>query len=181
MSGSLKILIAGTPGAGKSTAIRAVSEIPPQTAELRGTGTALAREMGTPGMDYGELTLDNGSKLYLYATPAAERFAVIWRILSHGALGLIVLVDNRRPDPLADLDACLQALTTHPGRLPCVVAVCRMDAQPRPDLDAYARQLQQRGVLCPVVAADVRDTAQVAGLIELLLLQLQAVADAGNP
>lgn len=180
MNGSLKILIAGTPGAGKSTSIHAVSEFRPQAADLRDNRTALASEMARAGMDYGELTLDNGSKLCLYGTPAAERFGFIWRILSRGALGLIVLVDNRRPDPLADLDAHLRALTAHPERMPCVVAVCRMDAQPRPDLDDYARQLQQHGVLCPVVAADVRDAVQVAGLIELLLLQLQAVADAGT-
>lgn len=181
MNGSFKILIAGTPGAGKSTAIRAVSEIRQQDAGPRDTGSALAREMAAAGVDYGELTLDEGSKLCLYGTPGPERFAFIWHILSRGVLGVIVLVDNRRPDPLADLDAYLQAFASHAERMPCVVAVCRMDAQPRPDLDAYARQLQQRGVLCPVVAADVRDAVQVAGLIELLLLQLQALAETGNP
>jgi hypothetical protein len=32
-------------------------------------------------------------------TPGQARFDFMWRILSEGALGVVVLVDNRRPDP----------------------------------------------------------------------------------
>ncbi len=181
MSRNLKILFSGTTGAGKSTAIRAVSQIRPVDTDVRNTDPALAKQMTTVGMDYGELMLDDGSRLCLYGTPGQERFAFMWRILSRGALGVILLADNRRPDPLADLDVYLQAFTSAPERTPCVVAVGRLDVQPQPDLDAYAQHLHQRGVLCPVVAADVRDAAQVAQLIELLLLQMEAIAGASTP
>lgn len=176
MNRSLKILISGTAGSGKTTAIRSISEIRPVDTDVRNTDPALAKAMTTTGLDYGELTLDNGSKLCLYGTPGQRRFDFMWRILSRGALGVILLADNRRPDPLTDLDIYLRAFTMSPERTPCVVAVGHLESHPRPDLDAYSRRLQQRGVLCPVVAADVRHAAQVAGLIELLLLQMDALA-----
>lgn len=179
MNRSLKILISGTTGSGKTTAIRSVSEIRPLDTDVPNTDPALAKAMTTTGLDYGELTLDNGSKLCLYGTPGQRRFEFMWRILSRGALGVILLADNRRPDPLTDLDVYLRAFTSATERTPCVVAVGHMDIQPRPDLDAYARRLQQRDVLCPVVATDVREAAQVAGLIELLLLQMDAIAAPG--
>lgn len=179
----LKILISGTTGAGKSTAIRAVSEIKPVDTDVRNTDPGLAKALTTAGLDYGELTLDNGSRLCLYGTPGQGRFNFMWRILSRGALGVILLVDNRRPDPLADLDVYLNAFLLPLEHMPCVVAVGHMDTQTQthPDLEIYIQHLQERDVLCPVVAADVRDAAQVAGLIELLLLQVETVASGSTP
>lgn len=169
-----KILITGTTGAGKTTAIRAVSEIVPVSTDVRNTDPLVAKALTTAGMDYGELTLDNGEKLRLYGTPGQERFDFMWRILARGALGVIVLVDNSRPAPLADLDVYLRAFASTIREAACVVAVGRMDTHGEPDLDQYALHLQAQGVLCPVVAVDVRDAAQVAGLMELLLLQIEA-------
>lgn len=58
----------------------------------------------------------------------------------------------------------------------CVVAIDRMEAHPEPDLERFTDHLQSLSVLCPVLAADVRDSAQVVQLLELLLLQLDAKA-----
>jgi len=171
----LKILISGTTGAGKTTAIRSVSEITPISTDVRNTDGSVDKALTTAGMDYGELTLDNGEKLYLYGTPGQERFDFMWHILSRGALGMILLIDNSRPDPLADLDLYIHALSTALSTTACVVAVCRMDQHGQPDLEGFALHLQSRGLLCPVVPTDVRDAAQVVALIELLLLQIEAL------
>ena len=172
----LKILISGTTGAGKTTAIRAVSEIAPVSTDVRNTDAAVDKALTTAGMDYGELTLDNGEKLYLYGTPGQERFDFMWNILSRGALGVILLIDNSRPDPLGDLDIYINALSATLRTTACVVAVGRMDRHGRPDLEGFALHLQSRGLLCPVVPADVREPAQVVALIELLLLQIEALS-----
>ena len=172
----LKILICGTAGAGKTTAIRAVSEIAPVSTDVRNTDAAVDKALTTAGMDYGELTLDNGEKLYLYGTPGQERFDFMWNILSHGALGVVLLIDNSRPDPLGDLDTYINALSATLRTTACVVAVCRMDRHGRPDLEGFALHLQSRGLLCPVVPADVRERAQLVALIELLLLQIEALS-----
>ena len=64
-----KILFTGTMGAGKTTAIAAVSEIPPMRTDVRNTDDSVSKATTTVGLDYGELTLDNGEKLRLYGTP----------------------------------------------------------------------------------------------------------------
>jgi len=169
-----KILFTGTMGAGKTTAIAAVSEIAPVRTEVRNSDVSVAKATTTVGLDYGELTLDNGEKLRLYGTPGQIRFDFMWRILARGALGLVILVDNSRPDPLADLEVYLNGFAELIEKTACVVAVGRMETHPEPDLDAYARRMQDKGVMCPVLPANVTDPQQVVQLLELLLIQLEA-------
>ena len=168
-----KILFTGTMGAGKTTAIAAVSEIPPVSTDVRNSDTSVAKATTTVGLDYGELTLDNGDKLRLYGTPGQMRFDFMWRILARGALGVVILVDNSRPDPLADLDIYLDGFAELIAQTACVVAVGRMEKHPNPGLDAYAKRMEDKGVVCPVLAANVTDARQVVQLLELLLLQLE--------
>ncbi len=168
-----KILFSGTTGAGKTTAIGKVSEIPSMSTDVRNTDSGLAKEMTTVGMDYGEVTLEGGDKLRLYGTPGQKRFDFMWKILSKGALGLVILIDNRQVDPLADLDMYLHGFAQLINDTACVIAVGRLETHPSPDLEQFSNHLAARGVLCPVLAADVRDGAQVTQLLELLLLQLE--------
>lgn len=168
-----KILFSGTTGAGKTTAIGAVSEIPPLSTDVRNTDLGIAKEMTTVGLDYGELTLDGGDKLRLYGTPGQKRFDFMWKILSKGALGLIILIDNRQPDPLADLDMYLDGFKQLIADTACVVAVGRLETHPSPDLEQFSSHMASRGLLCPVLGADVRDAPQVVQMLELLLLQLE--------
>jgi len=169
-----KILFTGTTGAGKTTAIRAVSEVVPINTDVRNTDPEFAKAMTTAGLDYGELTLDKGEKLRLYGTPGQHRFNFMWSILARGALGVVILVDNSRPQPLDDLDAYLQGFRQLIDEGACVIAVGRLDSHPHPGLERYARHLEARHVLCPVVDTDVREAAQVVQLLELLLLQLES-------
>jgi signal recognition particle receptor subunit beta len=169
-----KILFTGTMGAGKTTAIAAVSEIPPVSTDVRNSDASIAKATTTVGLDYGELTLDNAEKLRLYGTPGQMRFDFMWRILARGALGLVILVDNSRPDPLADLDIYLDGFAELIAQTACVVGVGRMESHPHPGIDDFAQRLEAKGVLCPVLAANVTEARQVVNLLELLLLQLES-------
>jgi uncharacterized protein len=171
-----KILFTGTTGAGKTTAIGAVSEIEPLSTEVRNTDSAVTKAMTTAGLDYGELTIGNGEKLRLYGTPGQKRFDFMWKILSRGALGLVILIDNSRPDPLADLDVYLKGFGPLIAEAGCVVGVGRMPEHPSPGLEAFAERLESHGVLCPVLPLDVRNQAEVVQLLELLMIQLEAKA-----
>jgi signal recognition particle receptor subunit beta len=170
-----KILFSGTTGAGKTTAISKVSQSGTMTTEVKNTDNSVGKDTTTVGLDYGELTLDNGEKLRLYGTPGQKRFDFMWKILSRGALGLIILIDNRSNDPLADLDTYLDGFANLIKETACVVAVGRMETHPTPDILNFTMHLQKRGVLCPVLPIDVRETMQVVELIELLMLQLDAI------
>jgi len=169
-----KILFTGTMGAGKTTAIGSVSETPPIVTDVANTDASVAKERTTVGLDFGQFTLDNGDRVRLFGTPGQGRFDFLWKILAKNALGLIILTDNSRPDPLADLAVYLDGFAEDLATLPCVIGVGRRDSHPVPSLDDYAAVLAQRELLVPVIDVDVRRRDDVVLLIDTLLAQLEA-------
>lgn len=177
----IKLLFAGPMGAGKTTAIRAISEIEPISTEVANTDNdECAKAETTVAMDYGELTLDTGHKLLLYGSPGQRRFEFMWPLLAQGALGVVVLIDNSRPDPLTDLADFLTAFTAQIQAGRVVVAVGRLDSHPQPSLDDYVGAIAARGEFLPVIAADVRRRDAVVGVLDVLFDQIQAGETSGE-
>ena len=173
----LKILFTGPMGAGKTTAISMISDVPPIVTDVPNNDPESAKALTTVGLDYGELQLATGEQLRLYGTPGQRRFEFMWRILANGALGLVILLDHTRPDPIADLAIYLTNFSELIKEAGCVVAVGRLDGQSAHQLEPYIDCAQQHHVVCPVVAIDVRDRDQVLLLMDLLLLQLESRMD----
>ena len=103
----VKIVIAGGFGVGKTTAVSQISEIPVLTteapiteiaAEIDRTGEVPQKTTTTVALDFGCITIDEEIKLYLFGTPGQDRFGFMWRDLTEGALGALVIVDSRRLD-----------------------------------------------------------------------------------
>lgn len=101
----LKIVIVGGFGVGKTTMVRSVSEIRPLDTEATMTqsGYGVDDPSAVPGkttttvaFDFGRITIDDEHVLYLFGAPGQERFWFLWDRLFAGALGAIVLVDQRR-------------------------------------------------------------------------------------
>jgi len=102
---SVKIMIAGGFGTGKTTMVRSVSDIRPLTTEETLTqasadvdnliGVADKQET-TVSLDFGKIGINDQLVLYLFGTPGQERFWFLWNGLFKGALGAVVLVDTRR-------------------------------------------------------------------------------------
>jgi uncharacterized protein len=173
----IKLLFAGPMGAGKTTAIRSISEIEPISTEVANTDFGESGKAETTvAMDYGELTLDSGSKLRLYGSPGQKRFEFMWPLLAEGALGVVVLMDNSRPDPLGDLGDFLGAFGAQIGAGRVVVAVGRLDSHPQPSLDDYLDAVARHGQFLPVVDADVRRRDDVVNVLDVLFEQIEAAA-----
>jgi signal recognition particle receptor subunit beta len=169
-----KIIITGSVGAGKTTAIGAVSEVAPIVTDVVNNDRNVDKALTTVGFDYGLLTLDNGDRIRLFGTPGQARFRFVWQAVSKGALGLIILIDHTSADPLADLRLYLEGFSYELQTVPCVVGVGRSEARATPSLDDYASELERAGYVFPVVPVDVRQRDEVVMLIDVLLSQMEA-------
>ena len=95
-----KLVFAGPVGAGKTTAIKSLSDIEVVTTEASiSDGGRAIKPTTTVAMDYGLMKLASGDQVRLYGTPGQKRFDFMWDILSENALGVVLLVRADAPDP----------------------------------------------------------------------------------
>ena len=91
---SVKVVVTGPFNAGKTTFIKAVSEITVLSTERQVSATSgEAPGETTVAMDFGRITISDDVVLYLFGTPGQERFSFMWETLSEGMLGFVLLVD----------------------------------------------------------------------------------------
>ncbi len=179
-----KLIFAGTMGAGKTTAIAAISEIAPVSTEVQNTDTQThAKATTTAALDYGEVTLANGDKLRLYGTPGQERFDFMWKILGAGALGVVILIDNSRTDPLDDLRRYLASFADVVRGYRAVVGIGHTETHPQPDLNQFHLLADSMNLQVPMFSVDVRRRDDVLLLLDVLFHQIEQdvqMADRAN-
>jgi uncharacterized protein len=168
-----KIIFTGPVGAGKTTAINSISDLPPIKTDATASDMAKSKKSATTvAMDYGVMNLPGGEKLHLYGTPGQERFDFMWDILVTGGIGLVLLLDNTRTDPFVDMKFFLDSFDKFIGDTAVAIGVTQMDISAKPTIENYQGQLGGMGLKLPVFAVDARVRNDVSILIQSLLYSL---------
>ncbi|MFE6697691.1 ATP/GTP-binding protein [Streptomyces sp. NPDC057718] len=176
----LKIVVVGGFGVGKTTMVRSVSEIRPLNTEetMTRAGEAVddldgvqAKTSTTVAFDFGRITLDERSVLYLFGAPGQERFWFLWDRLFSGTLGAVVLVDTRR---LADSWYAIDRLEHH--GTPFIVA-CNDFGGPLHS-EQQIREALDLSEDVPLVECDARDRSSSKYVLITLVEHLAALSAA---
>ncbi len=168
-----KIIFTGPVGAGKTTAINAISDIPTIKTDAAASDMTKSRKASTTvAMDYGLMNLDGGEKIHLYGTPGQERFDFMWDILTLGGIGLILLLDNTRADPFQDMKFFLEAFGKFINETGVAIGVTQMDLSSWPTIEDYTVKLQEFGIKPPVFEVDAREKNDVSLLVQALMYSL---------
>jgi signal recognition particle receptor subunit beta len=95
----MRLVVAGTPGSGKSTFVRTISEIEGIETERTATdATSLLKKKTTVAFDYGRYTFGSSMEVQIYGTPGQSRFNFMWDLLIKNAHSYILLVAAHRPN-----------------------------------------------------------------------------------
>ncbi|WP_345651556.1 GTP-binding protein [Streptomyces tremellae] len=169
---TVKILVVGHFAVGKTTFVGTLSEIRPLRTEEVMTEASVSVDnlAGTPGkvtttvaMDFGRITISDELVLYLFGTPGQDRFVSLFRDLSQGALGALVLVD---PTRLSESFPVLNLVED--SGLPYGVGVNHFDGGQRYDPEEVRQALDLTSDT-PIVPCDPRDERSASGaLIDLV-------------
>ena len=168
---SVKVVITGPFNAGKTSFIKAVSEITVLSTERQVSDSSGEGDGETTvAMDFGRITVSDDVVLYLFGTPGQARFSFMWETLSEGMLGFVLLVDALDPATFEDARGMIEFFTSM-SDVPFVVAANKIAANDAEDLRRVRDDLALPDSV-PLLAVDARARSSVKAVLLGLLHEI---------
>ncbi len=168
-----KIIFTGPVGAGKTTAISSISDMPPVSTDVACSGEEKAiKDTTTVAMDYSYIELDDGRRIHLYGTPGQQRFDFMWDVLTRNGMGLVLLINNNNPDPVGQMEFYLDAFAEFIRNTGVVIGITQVGINDNASLADYQTRLMERQQIYPLFEIDGRSKQDVRIMIHALLAVL---------
>ncbi|RKG33082.1 GTP-binding protein [Acinetobacter tianfuensis] len=161
-----KIVFGGKIGAGKSAAIKLLSDIPLKKLDASNFDEA---ENTKQKLDivYGEMSLNDGAHVGLYGTPGHESCDFIWPKICQDSIGIVLLIDHMHVERLKSLEFYLRTFEQYSNNI--VIGITHLDLRNSQVLKIYRDWLMQNNCQYPLFTVDAREKDDVLMMVETLI------------
>lgn len=160
----IKIVVAGSYGAGKTCFINTASEIETVSTEVDLKDQSGIKKTTTVAMDYGRLTLNDSTQLNLFGTPGQEYFDFMWETLARGMKGMVFVVDSSDVDSLGSARDMLHSFDSS---IPLVIAANKQNYPDPVSIDDIRQHLQVKNNI-PVIPCAAIEKESVLAVLDIL-------------
>lgn len=170
---SRRVAFVGPFGVGKTTALRAISDIPVVDTDVASSERLPpipGKTHTTVGFDYGELKLPDGERIGLFGLPGQDRFGAMWHMVLPSASAVVLWLHGDHPQLARELRHWLAALNglVTPAKLS--VAVTRVPPElAESRLELLSDELARFNPVAPLLTADPRRSQDVRLAVAMAL------------
>lgn len=172
-----KVLFAGPTGAGKTTAINTVSEISVVSTEvLRSSldtesvkSQLIPKSTVTIGIDYGEFSFDERTRVRLYGVPGQIRFEFLWDLIHKGSSGTIILFDITSNAYTAEVKFFINRFREVLLTDRCIIGISKYSDIYSGRVTEIIDLMDDSKIDVPVVAVDIRNKEDVLKLLARII------------
>ncbi|CAJ25836.1 conserved hypothetical protein [Xanthomonas euvesicatoria pv. vesicatoria str. 85-10] len=165
-----KLVFVGGMGAGKTTAVRSISDVEPVSTEMPLSQDAYGdKTYTTVALDYSSIELEDGELLHVYGVPGQKYLDFMWPLVCDGALGVIVLTNARDPQMLTATLELLREFSQIAPEASLAVGITMTDEVEDFLVPPFRETLVAEGFRVPVMRVDARSATQITFLVKSLL------------
>ena len=172
-----KVVVAGPFNAGKTTLIKTLC------GNILSTESSVShpyyrgkKSMTTTALDFGILRLDSGRAVKLFGTPGQDRFYFMWKTLTRGMQGYILMLDRSHAESIGKARLIYRDFRRNFPSTPHVIVANKYDKRHVMDLETLRNKLGTPPQY-PLIPLCALDYSSALGAVRILLSLVDAVSE----